>query len=193
MFPWIFILVKIIMNKASHLSGQSIMHKFTYIDLFAGCGGLSLGLEKAGFKLELAVEKSDMAAETFYHNFIQRIKSDDQWKKFASSETSVMEQAQQKLVVKELQAVLECEELIQKLKDQDIDLIAGGPPCQGFSLAGRRNPKDIRNKLPWQFLELADKVRPKAVIIENVSGMKQNFVKHNQEAPFEQLRILCVN
>ena len=87
MFPWIFILVKIIMNKASHLSGQSIMHKFTYIDLFAGCGGLSLGLEKAGFKLELAVEKSDMAAETFYHNFIQRIKSDDQWKKFASSET----------------------------------------------------------------------------------------------------------
>lgn len=165
------------------------MHKFTYIDLFAGCGGLSLGLEKAGFELELAVEKSDMAAETFYHNFIRRIKDDGQWKKFSSSETSVLEQAQQKLVVKELQAVLECEELIQKLKEQDIDLIAGGPPCQGFSLAGRRNPKDIRNKLPWQFLELVDKVRPKAVIIENVSGMKQNFVKHNQEAPFEQLRM----
>jgi DNA (cytosine-5)-methyltransferase 1 len=166
-----------------------MIRKFTYIDLFAGCGGLSLGLEKSGFELELAVEKSDMAAETFYHNFIQRIVDETKWKKFCCADTSVLNQAKEKLVVKELQAVLDCDELVQKLKEKDIDLIAGGPPCQGFSLAGRRNPEDIRNQLPWQFLELVERVQPKAVIIENVSGMRQNFVKHNQEAPFEQLRM----
>ena len=56
---------------------------FKYIDLFAGCGGLSLGLEAAGFELELAVEKSDMAAETFYHNLINRIPSKKFWDDYA--------------------------------------------------------------------------------------------------------------
>lgn len=169
------------------LKELSMAKGFSYIDLFAGCGGLSLGLEKSGFELELAVEKSDMAAETFYHNFIERIANQDKWKNFCALSTE--EQSKQKLVVKELQAVLECEDLIKELKAKNIDLIAGGPPCQGFSLAGRRNPQDIRNKLPWQFLELVERVHPKAVVIENVSGMNQKFVKHDQEAPFEQLRI----
>lgn len=162
---------------------------FSYIDLFAGCGGLSLGLEKAGFELELAVEKSDMAAETFYHNLIERISDDAAWKKFSSDKTSVADQAAKKLVVKELRQVLDCPSLIKALKQKNIDLVAGGPPCQGFSLAGRRNPNDIRNELPWQFLEFVEKIRPKAVVIENVSGIQQNFVKHNQDAPFEQLRM----
>jgi len=162
--------------------------KLTYIDLFAGCGGLSLGLEQAGFELVLAVEKSDMAAETFYHNFIDRITNQSKWTEFASTETSVLDQAKQKLVVKELSAVLECPELLESLRKKDIDLVAGGPPCQGFSLAGRRNPEDIRNKLPWQYLEFVEAVAPKAVVIENVSGMSQDFKKHGQESPFDQLR-----
>ncbi|MCV6576298.1 MAG: DNA cytosine methyltransferase [Cohaesibacter sp.] len=160
-----------------------------YIDLFSGCGGLTLGLEQAGFELALAVEKSDMAAETFYHNFIERITDQNSWKAFSSSENSVEEQAKRKLVIKELSAVLECKSLLKELRDADIDLVAGGPPCQGFSLAGRRNPHDERNKLPWQFLELVEAVSPKAVIIENVSGMSQDFKKHGQASPFEQLRI----
>ncbi|PCJ34392.1 MAG: DNA (cytosine-5-)-methyltransferase [Alphaproteobacteria bacterium] len=164
-------------------------HKFHYIDVFSGCGGLSLGLEKAGFKLGLAIEKSDMAAETFFHNFIERITDIEEWKKFSSKETSVEEQADKKLIVKELSAVLNSEKVINKLKNLDVDLIAGGPPCQGFSMAGRRNPKDVRNQLPWQFLELIEKVNPKTVLIENVSGMRHNFVKHSKDAPFEQLRI----
>lgn len=112
---------------------------FTYIDLFAGCGGLSLGLEKAGFELELAVEKSDMAAETFYHNFIERITSQDKWKKFCA--LSTREQAKKKLVVKELQAVLECEDLIRELKAKDIDLIAGGHPAKVFHWQGVETQK----------------------------------------------------
>jgi DNA (cytosine-5)-methyltransferase 1 len=171
------------------LPGFPVKEKLTYIDLFAGCGGLSLGLEKAGFSLELAVEKSDMAAETFFHNFIKRISDISEWKKFCSSETPIQKQAKEKLVVKELAEVLKCRELIRELRAKDIDLIAGGPPCQGFSMAGRRNPKDARNQLPWQFLELVEKIQPRAVLIENVAGMKQNFVKHDEDAPFEQLRI----
>jgi DNA (cytosine-5)-methyltransferase 1 len=163
--------------------------RFKYVDLFAGCGGLSLGLEQAGFDLALAVEKSPMAAETFYHNFIERITDQAKYLDFASEATSVETQAAKKLVVKELAAVLDCKPLLDRLRAEEIDLVAGGPPCQGFSLAGRRNPDDIRNQLPWQFLEFVEAVAPKAVIIENVSGMSQDFKKHGKQSPFDQLRI----
>jgi DNA (cytosine-5)-methyltransferase 1 len=158
-----------------------------YVDLFAGCGGLSLGLEQAGFELALAVEKSPMAAETFYHNFVGRISTDGEWERYCA--LGVEDQAKSKLVVKELAAVLACAPLLSRLRKQDIDLVAGGPPCQGFSLAGRRNPDDVRNQLPWQFLEFVEAVNPKAVVIENVSGMSQDFKKHGKESPFDQLRV----
>lgn len=160
-----------------------------YVDLFAGCGGLSLGLEQAGFELALAVEKSDMAAETFYHNFIEEIVDEAAWEAFASEATPVLEQAKQKLVVKPLADVLACKPLLAKLRKDGVDLVAGGPPCQGFSLAGKRNPEDIRNKLPWEFLQFVEAVSPKAVVIENVSGMSQDFRKHGKESPFDQLRL----
>lgn len=160
----------------------------TYVDIFAGCGGLSLGLEQAGFELELAIEKSEMAAETFYHNLIEPITDQNEWKRFSSQTNSVEQQAESKLVVKELGEVLNSKRLLKKLRTKNIDLVAGGPPCQGFSLAGRRNPEDIRNKLPWQFLEFVEAVAPKAVVIENVSGMSQDFKKYDTESPFAQLR-----
>jgi len=165
-----------------------MQHAPKYIDLFSGCGGLSLGLEAAGFKLEVAVEKSDMAAETFYHNFIDRIPSKEFWKSYSSKETSVATQAESKLIVKELQALLDSPKVVADLQSRDIDLIAGGPPCQGFSLAGRRNPDDVRNQLPWQFIELVEKITPKMVLIENVSGIRQNFNKHTAESPFDNLK-----
>lgn len=162
------------------------MKKPTYIDLFAGCGGLSLGLERAGFELALAVEKSDMAAETFYHNFIERIREKEDWKKFCA--LPVRKQAEKKLIVGPVSDLLNDKILLKRLKDQKIDLIAGGPPCQGFSLAGRRNPDDIRNELPWQFLDIVKAVQPRAVIIENVVGMSHDFVKHDRQSPFDQLK-----
>lgn len=157
-----------------------------YIDLFSGCGGLSLGLERAGFELALAVEKSDMAGETFYHNFVRRIGSKEEWAAFCALPPH--EQAKQKIVVDEVGRLLNDPKLGRWLKTQDIDLVAGGPPCQGFSMAGRRNPDDIRNKLPWQFLEIVEMLQPKAVLIENVVGMSHNFLKHDKEAPFNQLK-----
>lgn len=156
-----------------------------YIDLFAGCGGLSLGLEKAGFELVLAVEKSPMAAETFYHNFIDRIQSQDEWA--AYNNLPIEKQFANKLIVNEVGAVLANTHIMEMLEGEGIDLIAGGPPCQGFSMAGRRDPKDIRNQLPWQFLEMVEKIHPKAVLIENVLGIKHNFDKHGEKAPIEEI------
>lgn len=163
------------------------MDKLKCVDLFAGCGGLSLGLKKAGFHLELAVEKSPMAAETFYHNHIERIRDEAEWAAFRAR--PVIEQAKSKIVVSEVASVLKSKELMDSLKAKGIDLIAGGPPCQGFSLAGLRNSDDVRNQLPWQFLEMVKELEPKAVLLENVSGISQAFRKHNkQEAPLEQLK-----
>jgi DNA (cytosine-5)-methyltransferase 1 len=163
----------------------------TYIDLFAGCGGLSLGLEKAGFNLVLAVEKSPMAAETFYHNFVQRLPDGalgaSVWKAYC--ELTVPQQIERTLLVNEVGALLAERDILDALRKKDIDLVAGGPPCQGFSMAGRRNPGDVRNQLPWQFLEVVEAVQPKAVIIENVVGIGQDFLKHGAEAPFGQLRL----
>jgi DNA (cytosine-5)-methyltransferase 1 len=160
-----------------------------YVDLFAGCGGLSLGLEKAGFELSLAVEKSDMAAETFFHNLVEQITDPLEWLEFSAVSMPVEKQAMRKLVVRELSAVLESKTLLGDLKGMGVDLVAGGPPCQGFSLAGRRNPDDVRNQLPWQFLEFVAAVQPKSVLIENVSGMAQDFNKHGKSSPFNDLRI----
>lgn len=156
-----------------------------YVDLFAGCGGLSLGLERAGFELTLAVEKSPMAAETFYHNLIGRIDSKEEWDAYLNLSTD--EQFNRKVVVNEVGAVLANDYIMDSLESEGIDLIAGGPPCQGFSMAGRRNPKDIRNQLPWQFLEMVERVHPKAVLIENVLGIKHNFEKHGEKAPIEEI------
>ena len=156
-----------------------------YIDLFAGCGGLSVGLERAGFELAMAIEKSDMACETFYHNLIKPLESKQEWKKYCALPLS--EQAKNRLVVNTLRAVLDDKGVMNEIKEKNVDVIVGGPPCQGFSLAGRRNPKDARNQLPWQFIEFVEKIQPKMVLMENVVGMSRDFTKHNVESPFSQL------
>lgn len=159
-----------------------------YIDLFAGCGGLSLGVESAGFNLLFAVEKSPMAAETFYHNFIKNIDNEKEWNEYLNK--SDEEKLNSKLFVGETIALLEQPKLLEKVKAKvgELDLIVGGPPCQGFSLAGKRNPKDHRNILPWQYLEYVDIFKPKAVLMENVLGMRQDFSKHNEKSPFKQIK-----
>lgn len=159
-----------------------------YIDLFAGCGGLSLGFESVGFKLGLAVEKSPMASETFYHNLIKPLDSEKSWKHYLAQPNE--KKIETGLYVGETITLLENEELINQLKNKLplTDLIVGGPPCQGFSMAGRRNPKDHRNELPWQFLEYVEIFKPKAVLMENVVGMRRRFNKHNEESPFQKIK-----
>lgn len=157
-----------------------------YVDLFAGCGGLSLGMERAGFDLALAVEKSDMAARTFFHNFIDDASDEASWIRYCNLD--VNSQLENKVVVKELSSVLADKNALNNLELSEIDVVVGGPPCQGFSLAGKRNPNDIRNKLPWEFLDFVAETQPKAVVIENVVGMKQKFAP-DVESSFEQLQV----
>ncbi|NKQ41851.1 MAG: DNA (cytosine-5-)-methyltransferase, partial [Sulfurovum sp.] len=159
-----------------------------YIDLFAGCGGLSLGFESVGFKLGLAVEKSPMASETFYHNLIKPLPDEDSWETYLNQ--SHEKKIEMGLYVGETITLLENEALINQLKEKlpDTDLIVGGPPCQGFSMAGKRNPKDHRNELPWQFLEYVEIFKPKAVLMENVVGMRSRFNKHNEDSPFQKIK-----
>ncbi|MCK5111166.1 MAG: DNA cytosine methyltransferase [Arcobacteraceae bacterium] len=161
-----------------------------YIDLFAGCGGLSLGFETTGFKLGFAVEKSSMAGETFYHNLIKNIKSNYEWSKYLLK--SAEDKLKAGLYIGETLSLLEQPELLKATKKRlgEIDLIVGGPPCQGFSLAGKRNPKDNRNQLPWQFLEYVEIFKPKAVLMENVVGMRSRFNKHDEDAPFTKIKNL---
>jgi DNA (cytosine-5)-methyltransferase 1 len=160
-------------------------HLYNYVDLFAGCGGLSLGIERSGGKLQLAVEKSDMAAYTFYANFIDEKIDDNSWKKYVSS--SIENQVSSHVAVSALRDVLDNESAMFKLAASGVDVVVGGPPCQGFSLAGRRNPDDVRNKLPWEYLEFVKRTAPKLVVIENVVGMSHKFAQ-DEEAPFVQLQ-----
>lgn len=156
-----------------------------YVDLFSGCGGLSLGIERAGGQLVLAVEKSDMAARTFHHNLLGDASDIRQWERYvASSEDN---QIASRLLVRELSVLLGNTTAVADIRSNGLDLVVGGPPCQGFSLAGRRNPTDIRNELPWQYLEFVSATRPRAVVIENVVGMGRSF-SAGDSSSFHQLQ-----
>lgn len=157
-----------------------------YVDLFSGCGGLSLGIEESGFELVAAVEKSDMAARTFFHNYVDAADDQSVWQRYLSK--PIFDQAAKKVIVDELGEVLKDQPTMTRLQEENLDLVVGGPPCQGFSLAGRRDPSDVRNLLPWQYLEFVELTNPKAVVIENVVGMNQRFDAETESA-FSQLKI----
>lgn len=140
--------------------------KKTYIDLFAGCGGLSLGLFNSGlWKGKFAIEKSPDAFETLKHNLV------DTHKHFDWPEWLPQENLDINLVLKNYPSQL------KSLRGQ-IDMVAGGPPCQGFSTAGRRNEKDSRNKLIISYINFIRLVQPKIIFFENVKGFTQQFDKN---------------
>lgn len=120
------------------------------IDLFCGCGGLSLGLEQAGFSLVFASDIDPVCASTFLYN---------------------------RDLPKERMFVGDITDLNNKYENyysmfNDIDLVCGGPPCQGFSIANRqRLIDDPRNNLYKEYLTFLSRVNPKFFIMENVKGM----------------------
>jgi DNA (cytosine-5)-methyltransferase 1 len=124
-------------------------HDHQFIDLFAGCGGLSHGLSAVGFKPLLINEIDESAALTHFLN------STIEPEKYFVGD------------VRKLQTNV-CN--LEKLKG--LDLVCGGPPCQGFSTANRqRLIDDPRNKLYTHFIKIVGIVRPKVILIENVRGM----------------------
>lgn len=138
--------------------------KYTVIDLFAGCGGLSLGLYQAGWKGVFAVEKNKCAFETLSYNLIEGQKH-FVWPKWLPKEP--------------LDIIKVNEEFSDELRSLrgSIDLVAGGPPCQGFSMAGKRVKDDLRNQLVFSYIDFIDMVRPKMLLFENVKGFTYAFDK----------------
>jgi len=167
-----------------------------FLDLFAGCGGLSLGLEKAGLNLVAAVEKSDMAGKTHFKNFEMRGQEgdvfDDRWEDLlqSSRDGDYAHQVEAGLVIGDVWKLLDDPPSMRALKEKGPRVIVGGPPCQGFSMAGRRNPEDKRNQLPDAFLDFVKALRPEAVVIENVAGINMAYMaRGGTETPFSQLRL----
>ncbi|MDC6450346.1 DNA cytosine methyltransferase [Pseudomonadales bacterium] len=118
------------------------------VDLFSGCGGLSHGFEQAGFECVVGVDVDEAALTTFGHNHPHAVPM----KLDLSEESSIRE-------------------IVKILGSTPIDVIVGGPPCQGFSLTGTRNEDDSRNKLFFSMFKLAEKLNPKVLVIENVPGI----------------------
>ncbi|EED2404923.1 DNA cytosine methyltransferase [Listeria monocytogenes] len=154
-----------------------------YIDLFAGCGGLSLGLHNGGIQGLFAVEKNEDAFATLKYNLI------DKKKHFTWPDWLEMTN-------------WDIDELIKRHKSNliklrgSVDLIVGGPPCQGFSMAGKRKSNDLRNKLVNAYIEFVKLVRPTALFFENVHGFTVAFDNDNKDnVPYSlklinELRIL---
>jgi DNA (cytosine-5)-methyltransferase 1 len=143
-----------------------MLKKHTYIDLFAGCGGISLGLYHAGWQGLFAIEKNEMAFGTLKKNLILK-KNHFNWPKWLPQTehdiNGVMENYRGEL---------------ENIRGK-VDLVVGGPPCQGFSMAGKRNEGDKRNKLIDAYIEFIKIVRPKMLFFENVKGFTVGFMKEN--------------
>lgn len=140
----------------------SRVKRYMFADLFSGCGGLSLGLSLAGLKGRFAIERDAMAFRTFEGNFLHRQDEAVQydWPVWLEKRAWDIEELL-KLHLPELLTLR-----------GTIDVLAGGPPCQGFSFAGQRKEDDPRNLLFNKYVEMVVALQPRALIIENVPGMR---------------------
>jgi DNA (cytosine-5)-methyltransferase 1 len=145
----------------------------TAIDLFAGSGGLTLGLKKAGFNVIAAVEIDELAVKTYSQNH---------------PEVLVFETDIRKL---------NCRPVLRKVgkKKGEIDLLAGCPPCQGFStlktLNGSAHVQDKRNDLVFEYLRFVREIRPRAVMLENVPGLAADRRMKKLSAVLDELGYKC--
>ncbi len=121
------------------------MKKLTSISLFSGAGGLDVGFENAGFETLFANEFDHDAAEA--------------WRINRPTKATVMIEGDIKDHIKELS------------KFANVDVLFGGPPCQGFSVAGKMDPNDERSKMVWMFMDAVKKSRPKTFVMENVAAL----------------------
>lgn len=146
--------------------------EYNVLDLFCGCGGLSLGFEQAGYKVLLGIDNWKDALVTFKHNH-------------HGSEILCAD-------LMNLNPI----EVKDKIGKQDVDVIIGGPPCQGFSVAGKRIVDDDRNKLYKSFVRMVNYFKPKAFVLENVPNILtigDGIIKRAIIADFEALGYKVVN
>lgn len=127
------------------------MSTISVIDLFSGCGGLSFGFELAKASVVAGFDINKNAIKSFEHNHINSTGSICDLEKISKKD------------------------IVDIAGTSEIDVIVGGPPCQGFSLSGPRNYDDPRNRLYKSFLRIASEIKPSAIVIENVPGLATLF------------------
>lgn len=152
-------------------------NNYTVLDLFCGCGGLSKGFEMAGYDIVLGVDFNKPALDTYAYNH-----------------------KNSKALYADLSKEESFEAIEKELDGKTVDVIIGGPPCQGFSLTGRRQFDDERNRLYLAMIETVRRFKPKAFMIENVPGMatlykgevKDEIMKRFTEMGYKMSnKILC--
>ncbi|TXE11400.1 DNA cytosine methyltransferase [Algoriphagus aquimarinus] len=176
-----------------------------HIELFAGCGGMAIGMETAGFSLLFANEVSPMASDTFAHNLlgidISKPNKKVQWIHSRYSIDEYEKRLRENLLSHDIEENCELEFksdlsdlngsllvgdvrhlrnkfIKHKIKNPyngNLDLVSGGPPCQSFSLAGKRQLNNYKNRLPLDFAEICETIQPKVVLLENVKGILSAF------------------
>jgi DNA (cytosine-5)-methyltransferase 1 len=147
---------------------QALLSARSYIDLFAGCGGSTLGLKKAGWSGLFAIEKDKMAYETLEKNFV------DEKSPYCHFEKWPEWLPKRNLCIDEILTDKEFRLGLERLKNK-VSMVIGGPPCQGFSVGGARRGEDPRNELVFSLLKVAEITKPPLVVIENVLGILQEF------------------
>lgn len=122
---------------------------FRFLDLFCGCGGFTQGFKQAGFIPSLGIDMWKDATITYKHNF---------------PESAIINNDITKVSVNDILHVA-------KINSSDVDVIIGGPPCQGFSISGKRMIDDPRNILYKAFVSFVGEIQPKVFVMENVPGL----------------------
>jgi DNA (cytosine-5)-methyltransferase 1 len=140
--------------------------KYNTIDLFCGAGGLSLGAARAGLRVVAGVDNDKRAILAHAKNFpkSKHIKTD----------------------IKELRGktLLDAAMFVKN----EVEAIIGGPPCQGFSRIGKRDPGDPRNSLLYHFLRIVSEIRPRFFVLENVPGILDNCFDRLRTDAFAQIK-----
>jgi DNA (cytosine-5)-methyltransferase 1 len=139
------------------------MKSLSCVDLFAGAGGFSLGLSKNNIEIVLANEIEKDFAKTF-----------------------VLNHPKTKMLNEDIHNI-DFKKELKKTGYKSIDVLCGGPPCQGFSTVGSKNKKDKRNSLFWEFLRAVNETTPRAVIFENVAGFKSLYSGQAYETLINEL------
>ncbi len=131
----------------------AIFDQGSVVDLFSGCGGMSLGFELAGFESLAAADIDPHGNETFVQNRPGRE---------AAIDLDLGDPAEHRVAVKEIR---------KRVGSSGVDVLVGGPPCQGFSTAGNCDPEDPRNRLVFSFVAAVAELKPRALMMENVAAL----------------------
>lgn len=147
------------------------------IDLFCGAGGFSKGFQMENYNVILGIDNWKKAKKTYEYNHREA-----------------------KFLLKDIKKVNKSE-IFKETNTNNIDVIIGGPPCQGFSLSGNRNKNDKRNNLIFQYARIVKEIKPKVFVMENVEGIKsldngkflEKLIEDLREAGYKDIKYKTLN